>query len=276
MAQLRPYNYSQIMVISDEGISAVMYGVRESTMIYNSSEIDGAYFSDIDNNNVEDIVTTDGKRMYVYELSQDFLKDRSANMDYERALYYAEKDPYKAREDVIEAMQLYRELGNTEGVNNANKLLEEINRNIEKNIRSKANDEYAAALVNYRYHNELAKTHAENASRLYASVDDIDGVFKCEELIGKINKMLYKPATTVSTSTTSEVTTSTINPVQRIDEDIWYMLTGAVVFVIIFYSIHSLAKRYSRKHKAKRKISELKEKGIEKESSQKERREETE
>ena len=259
VVQIKPYNYSQIMVLSDNGIYAITYGISEPIWKYEIKKIDKVYFVDLDNNNQEDMIVTDGKHLYTYEISSEFIKNNSARMYYECAKEYVETDINKAIEYVRNAIELYKEINDSEGIKNANILLNRINRNRINRILKQAENAYALALSNYNYNNKLAKKYAEKALMLYESINDSNGIFECKKLINKINEKLSETTTTTNhilnnvTSTISgTITVSTTLSVGKGfivsgDDIIIIIVIIICVFIIFSFIVKRFGDRYSKK-----------------------------
>ncbi|OYT26984.1 MAG: hypothetical protein B6U97_02655 [Candidatus Altiarchaeales archaeon ex4484_96] len=261
LTHIMPYNYTQIIIRLPSGIKLVRYGLSGMMGVYDVEDVDDIYSYDVNGDELDETFIVKGRNVKSYETSSFFINNISASTYYEYALEYKETDPKAAEKFIREAIRIYEEIENLNDLDKSKNLLAEIQKNIRVTVLNEAQAEYAKAMRYYTYNDTKAKEHALNSLNSYSSINNTDGVTKCNELIEKINKRLnettkttLKPTTTTAyplnetTSTTSSMTTSTRGGgIGDNGLEMWYLLGGIIVLVASFYFFYHMIDKKRKK-----------------------------
>ncbi|OYT53771.1 MAG: hypothetical protein B6U72_04820 [Candidatus Altiarchaeales archaeon ex4484_2] len=265
IVHIMPYNESQIIVLSPTSMNLVRYGLSGMLRIKNVTGVDDLYFHDLQGDGLQETLIVEENHIHVYETNPLFIKNVSANTYYEYAVKYLETEPYKAKNYLLQAMEVYKDIGNLDAINKSKLLLQEIDNRLREEIWKEGNNEYVKALTYYTYDNTKAKEHAMEALRLYSSINNTKGVTNCNDLIEKIDQrqstttsISQTPTTTSSNSSGSTLTISstltsntiTTEPNKGGGLEAWHIIPAVIIIMGLFYLFyHRLVKKSSKPKK---------------------------
>ncbi|MEA1925289.1 MAG: hypothetical protein U9M95_05405 [Candidatus Altiarchaeota archaeon] len=256
IVHIMPYNDSQIIVLSPTGMNLIRYGLPGMLRIKNVTEVDDLYFHDLQGDGLQETLIVEGKHIQAYETNPVFIKNVSANTYYEYAVEYLESEPYKARDYLLHAMEVYEDIGNLDAIDKSKNLLQKIDNRLREEISKEGNNAYAKALTYYTYNNTKAKEHTLEALRLYLSINNTKGVNNCNDLIEKIERRLStttstsqtSPTTSAGSTLTSNTLTSSTTTTTEPDKknrglEAWHIIPAVIIISGLFYLFYHKLKR---------------------------------
>lgn len=217
-----------------------------------ADDIDKIHVTDLGDNEFKDFIIVSGNRLFVYEITEDFIKLQIADRYYQKGKeYYASANYQDALESTKEARDLYSELGNSEKISICDSLLENIKKGMAGISKDNADSLYMKALSKY-YLGEYkeAREYAKKAKEIYMEIEDHEGISKCNSLLKDIESEIGSEVTTtvetsIIASTTVEETTTVTTEVGGIPLTIMLLMIIAVILII--FGIYQIISGRSRK-----------------------------